>query len=96
MFLYDLPRCNVCSDGRLYADDTNLTYAADDPEHLFTVMRQDLIELKRWLKTNKLSLNTSKSKCMVIATRHKRLAIPDDPNITILKYLEKRLSSALD
>ena len=68
LYINDLPNYNLISDERLYADDTNLTYASKDPNQLFSVMNNDLITLKNWLNMNKLSLNALKTKCMFIAT----------------------------
>ena len=46
-------------------------------------MNNDLITLKNWLNTNKLSLDAIKTKCMFIATRQKIVTLPEHPNVTI-------------
>ena len=44
------------SDWRLFADDTNLTYADKDYNQVFSAINSDLNILKSWLDANKLSL----------------------------------------
>ena len=83
LYINDLPNYNLISDERLYADDTNLTYANKDPNQHLSVMNNDLITLKNWLNTNKLSLDAIKTKCMFIATRQKIVTPPEHPNVTI-------------
>ena len=83
LYINDLPNYNLISNERLYADDTNLTYANKDPNQHLSVMNNDLITLKNWLNMNKLSLNALKTKCMFIATRQKVATLPEHPNVTI-------------
>ena len=59
----------LLSDVRMYADDTNLTFASKDPEEpeeLFSSLTHDLSNLKQWLDSNRLSLNVLKTKCLII------------------------------
>ena len=37
-----LPNCDLSSDVRMYADDTNLSYASKDPDELFSFPTRDL------------------------------------------------------
>ena len=69
-------------DCRLFADDTNLTYADKDYKQVFSAMNSDLNILKSWLDAKQLSLNALKTKCMFISTRHKLETIPDQPEIS--------------
>ena len=59
------------TDGRLFADETYLTYADNDPDKVISVLNDDLKTLQNWLNSNKLSLNAIKTKCMFIASRQK-------------------------
>ncbi|CAB3991327.1 Hypothetical predicted protein [Paramuricea clavata] len=79
LYINDLPNCNLIPDEHLYADDTTLTYADNDINQLLSVMDSDLLSLRNWLNINKLSLNTLKTKCMFIATRHKLATLPSQP-----------------
>ena len=37
-----LPNCDLSSDVRMYADDTNLSYASKDSDELFSFPTRDL------------------------------------------------------
>ena len=56
---------------RMYADDNNLTYASADQTEIFHSLNCDLETIHEWLKANKLSLNVTKTKYMLIGTRQK-------------------------
>ena len=73
LYINDLPNCNLLSDVRMYADDTNLTFASKDPNELFSSLTHDLGNLKQWLDSNRLSLNVLKTKCLFTGTRQKSL-----------------------
>ena len=83
IYINDLPNSELVSDGRLFADDTNLTFADSNPDKLISVLNDDLKTLQNWLNLNKLSLNAIKTKCMFMASRQKLSTIPEEPNITI-------------
>jgi hypothetical protein len=57
----------LVSDGRVFTDDTNLTFADHHPDKLISVLNDDLKTLQNWLNLNKQSLNAIKTKCMFIA-----------------------------
>jgi len=48
----------------LYADDTNMFYSNDSLEQLISVINKELSKFKKWMESNKLSLNFDKSKVM--------------------------------
>jgi hypothetical protein len=82
----------LVSDGRLFADDTNLTFADSNPDKLISVLNDDLKTLQNWLNLNKLSLNAIKTKCMFMASRQKLSTIPEEPNFAISgNKIERRL-----
>ena len=60
LYINDLPNCQSVSDWRLFANDTNLTYADNDPDKIISVLNNDLKTLQNWLNVNKLSLNAIK------------------------------------
>ena len=64
LYINDLPNCNLLSEVRMYADETNLTFASKDPNELFSSLTHDLGNLKQWLDSNRLSLNVLKTKCL--------------------------------
>ena len=63
LYINDLPNRNLLSDVRMYADDTNLTFASKELNELFSSLTHDLGNLKQWLDSNRLSLNVLKTKC---------------------------------
>ena len=71
LYINDLRNCNLLSDVRMYTDDTNLTFASNDPEELFSSLTHNLSNLKQWLDSNRLSLNVIKTRCLFTGTRHK-------------------------
>ena len=52
----------------MFADDTSLSYAADSPSELESVIKSELESLKTWFITNKLSLNIAKTEFMTIGS----------------------------
>ena len=68
LYINDLPNSNLVSKVRMYADDTRLTYVPSSPGDLSHSMNHDLTSVQEWLNANKLSLNTTKTKCMFVGT----------------------------
>ena len=46
----------------MFADDTNLFYSHKNLKTLFNIVNIELNKLNNWFKSNKLSLNTGKTK----------------------------------
>ena len=93
LYINDLPNCNLLSDVRMYADDTNLTYSAQNQDELFQSLSHDLNNLKLWLDSNRLSLNVVKTKCMFTGTRHKISLLPSEPDISLDGHLIERVTT---
>ena len=49
------------SQPRMYADDTNITYATNDVEEIERCVNIDLDRIRVWLAANKFTLNTTKT-----------------------------------
>jgi len=69
LYINDLPNiidknCKVV----LYADDTALFYASNDPDKIQTVLNDQMNKVGNWLKKNKLTLNVKKTNLMLIGT----------------------------
>ena len=62
------------STGRMYADDTNITFASNNLINLEREMNKDLRNIATWLTVNKLTLNILNSEYMLISSRQ-RIAI---------------------
>lgn len=71
IYINDLPNCLSLGSPRMYADDTNVTFAASDMLGLETQIITELKSINLWLKPNKLSLNMAKTEFMVISSRQK-------------------------
>ena len=61
----------------MYADGTNVTFAACDMLGLETQINTELKSINLWLGANKLSLNVSKTEFMVITSRQKLHSLND-------------------
>ena len=67
----------------MYADDTNVTFAASDMLGLETQINTELKRINLWLKANKLSLNVAKTEFMVISSRQKLQSLNDKTNVNV-------------
>ena len=56
----------------LYADDTCFNMKAHKPDLLETLMNQEMKIARKWILANKLTINTSKTKAMVISPKMKK------------------------
>ena len=61
----------------MFADDTNVTFAASDMLGLETQINTELKCINLWLRANKLSLNVAKTEFMVISSRQKIHSLND-------------------
>ena len=93
LYINDLPNCNLLSDVRMYVNDTNLTFASNNPEELFSSLTHDLSNLKQWLDSNRLSLNVLKTKCLFTGTRRKISLFPSEPHICLDGHLIEQVNS---
>ena len=59
------------SEVSLYADDTVLYCFSKEPHQLESKLNEDLYNVALWLKANKLTLNISKTKSMLIGSNKK-------------------------
>ena len=70
----------------LFADDTTLIVDLDVYDQ--TIINRELRKLSLWLKLNKLSINVTKSKCIVFRQPQKTVEIPelkiDNNNIEVV------------
>ena len=78
---------------RMYADDTNLTFASKDPNELFSSLTHDLGNLKQLVDSNRLSLNVLKTKCLFTGTRQKISLPPSEPHIFLDGHSIERVNS---
>ena len=58
---------------RMYADDTNISFAASTKSHLEVMINNALFNVNTWVRANKFSLNVAKTEFMIIGLRQKLL-----------------------
>ena len=92
VFINDLPTAVGYSVVDIYADDTTLSYSSgvrNAPDTLSTSLQRDMDEVVRWSNENKMILNGSKTKCMMVTD--KRVAKNMNEDQLLLKINGKRL-----
>ena len=69
--LYINDICNVSKLLKfiLFADDTNILYSDSNIHDLISIINHELDTLYTWFSVNKLSLNASKTNCMIFGKR---------------------------
>ena len=67
VYVNDLPSSCRSALPILCADDTNLFLSGSDPKCIAKMMSEDLKEITRWLRVNKLSLNKKKTHFMLFS-----------------------------
>ena len=55
-------------DLNLYADNTNLYSVVKTVDEIQTQLSNDMCTLFQWCKTNSLSINFTKTACMLVST----------------------------
>ena len=70
---------------RMYADDTNISFAASTKSHLEVMINNALFNVNTWVRANKFSLNVAKTEFMIIGLRQK---LQIQINIAILAHIE--------
>ena len=66
----------------MYTDDTNLPYYANDINTIQFELNEDLQNVNEWLISNKLTLNLTKTECMLIGPLLEINGIPLDRVLT--------------
>ena len=66
IYINDLPNCLEQATPRMFADDTNLTAVGKTLNEAEEIANKDLINVKAWLSSNKLSLNIAKTEYILI------------------------------
>ena len=61
----------------MYADDTHITYAGSDLHSIQSSLSQELEKLSKWLVSNRLTLNATKTEFMLIGSRQRLSTLSD-------------------
>ena len=78
----------------MYADDTSLTLASTDIDHINYCLNYDPSNVYEWLSANKLTLNMTKTEFMLIASRQKLSQLTESPYPTINENTIEQATSA--
>ncbi len=96
VFINDLCDSVELCGTSMYADDTAIFYLSEDIDELRLSLQYDLQSIAYWMKENRLSLNASKTKFMMVGSRYKlartrefTLSLNGDQieNVSTFKYL---------
>ena len=74
IYVNDLANVSSVLFTLLFADDTNVFIHGKNLDDLITCMNQELEKISQWMNVNKLSLNVSKTKCIVFSLRKKMVS----------------------
>ena len=83
LYINDLPNCLFHFKQRIYIDDTNLTYSNGNIHSIQSSLNEDLLNIKRWLVTNKLMLHMTKTEFKLNGSRQKLNNLPSLPSLNI-------------
>ena len=94
IYVNDMHRSSKKFDFYQFADDTNLLYAEKDLNKLEVVVNEELLKLREWLNSNKLSLNVSKSNFVIFHPYQRKLY--REVNLKILDNNSEQLVARLE
>ena len=69
-FSYILTTCPD-TKARFFADDTTPSISAPTVDEIESILNHDLLNVKKWLIANKLTLNETKTEFMIIGSRQR-------------------------
>ena len=70
LYVNDITSTSNVLDFILFAVDTTILYSHENIESQISVVNAELKEVSNWFKTNKLSVNGSKTNYMILGTSH--------------------------
>ena len=70
----------------MYADDTHITYAGSDLHLIQSNLSHDLEKLRKWLVSNKLTLNATKTEFMLIGSRQRLSILSDTLELSMIMF----------
>ena len=76
VYVNDLSNASRLLDPIMFADDTSLFFNYKDIKHLFTVINNELVNIKDWFTASKLCLNLKKTKYSFFHKTSKKDDIP--------------------
>ena len=79
LYINDMQNCSKLVSTILFADDTNIFHSHSCLKDLNLIMQDEINKIADWITSNKLSLNTAKTKFILFRSSNKKL----NHNITI-------------
>ena len=76
LYVNDLHNSSSLLSFLLFADDTTIIYSNPSYDSFIRTLNIELIKVSSWFKSNKLSLNASKTKCMFFSKSNKSSVSP--------------------
>ena len=97
LYINDMPNSSTKLMFRIFADDTNLFYAAKTAKELETVMNKELQNVLQYCIVNKLSVNFEKTNFMIITSKKQKptISIPNIEQKEFIKYLGVYIDNTL-
>jgi hypothetical protein len=87
IYINDLPNASDMFKMLMYADDTTIYFNLNDIKE--DRINDELSKISDWLAVNKLSLNISKTKCMMFQSKRKEVRKPSIVmNGTTIDYVD--------
>ena len=86
MYINDLSKYLSFSVPRMHADDTHITYAGSDLHLIQSSLSHDLEKLSKWLESNRITLNATKTKFMLISSRQRLSTLSDTLELSINNF----------
>jgi hypothetical protein len=72
LYVNDLQKALKQATSSLFADDTSIYYSHSDIKQLEAILNSELQNLDIWMKSNKLSVNISKSNYLIFHPSKKK------------------------
>ena len=83
LYVNDITSTSNVLDFILFADDTTILYSHENIESQISVVNAELKEVSNWIKTNKLSVNASKTNYMILKTSQMTSVKAQDFNVIL-------------
>ena len=94
LYINDLANCLSNCEPRMYGDDTHLTYASNNIHNIQTSLNEDLENFHNWLRTNKQTLNMTKTEFMLIGSRQRLGIVTVSPTLAINDFRVTQVATA--
>ena len=84
LYVNDIVNTSHVFNFTLFADDTTILYSHKDLETQVPTINRELSEVSNWFKTNKLSVNASKTNFMILGTSQMTKKYDQDDSLQII------------